>query len=74
LVAHENPRTEESTEYLMTVEELRRFLAVSRTYAYRMLRDGELPSVRLGRSLRIRKSDLQQFVEEHTEGGGADAA
>ena len=74
MVAHENPRTEELTEYLMTVEELRRFLAVSRTYAYRMLGDGELPSVRLGRVLRVRRSDVLRFVEEHTERGGADAA
>ena len=73
-MAHENPRTEESTEYLMSVEELRRFLSIGRTHAYTLIADGSMPHVRIGRSLRVRKSDLTQFIEEHTERGGADAA
>jgi excisionase family DNA binding protein len=73
-VAHENPRTEESTEYLMTVEQVRRFLSIGRTHIYALIGDGALPHVRIGRSLRVRKSDLTQFIEENTERGGADAA
>jgi excisionase family DNA binding protein len=73
-VAHENPRTEESTEYLITVEELRRFLGIGRTYAYRMISDGELPTVRLGRVVRVRRSDVMRFIEARTERGGPDAA
>ena len=73
-MARENPRTEELTEYLMTVEELRQFLRVGRTYAYGMLADGAMPSVRLGRALRVRRSDVERFVEERTKRGGAHAA
>jgi len=74
LVAHENPRTEELTEYLMTVEELRQFLRVGRTFTYGILADGAMPTLRLGRALRVRRSDVERFVEEHTKRGGADAA
>ena len=73
-MAQENPRTEVLTEYLMTVEQVRRFLSIGRTHIYALIGDGALPHVRIGRSLRVRRSDLERFVEEHTEGGGADAA
>jgi excisionase family DNA binding protein len=78
LVTHDEPRKQGSTDYLMSVEELRRFLGIGRTYAYCMLARGEMPTVRLGRALRVRRSEVERYVEEHTRRrrsrGGADAA
>jgi excisionase family DNA binding protein len=73
-VARENPRTQELPEYQMSVEELRRFLSIGRTHAYALIAGGSIPHVRIGRSLRVRRSDVERFVEEHTERGGAHAA
>jgi excisionase family DNA binding protein len=61
------PQTEERTEYLMSPEELRRFLRVGRTLAYRLLSEGEIPSVRLGRLVRVRRSDVDRYVESRLE-------
>ena len=59
----------EKTEYLMSPEELARFLGIGRTYAYRLLSEGEIPSVRLGRLRKVRRTDAEKFVEARSEGG-----
>lgn len=47
---------------LVTVDEAADALCVSRATIYKMLDDGRLPSLRLGRSRRIRRDDLEDFV------------
>ena len=55
-------------EYLMSPEELARFLGIGRTYAYRLLSEGDIPSVRLGRLRKVRRTDAEKFVEARWEG------
>ena len=62
------------TEYLMGVEELAKFLGIGRTYAYRLLAEGEIPCARIGRLRRVRRTDVDRFVEARMEYGGPDAA
>ena len=59
----------ERTEYLMGPEELAQFLGIGRTYAYRLLSEGEIPSVRLGRLRRVRRVDAEKFVQARSNGG-----
>ena len=65
-----NPQTAEPTEYLMNVEELARFLGLGRTYTYRLLAEGEIPCVRIGRLKKVRRGDAEKFVEARMERGG----
>lgn len=51
---------------LYTVSEVGCVLAISRTKVYELLESGSLPSVYIGRSRRIRVSDVEAFVA----GGG----
>lgn len=56
-----------------TVEEAARLCGVSRGVAYRAVRDGELPSVRLQRRVLIPRHALEQMLGElptNLEGGG----
>jgi putative molybdopterin biosynthesis protein len=58
--------TEASTtvaEELMTVEQVQELLKVGRTFAYSLVRSGELPSYRIGRLLRIRRRDVEHWLE-----------
>jgi excisionase family DNA binding protein len=48
------------------VHEAAAYLAVSETTLHRMLRRGELPHTRAGRSLRFRVVDLDRYLEEQT--------
>ena len=47
---------------LLTVPEAGRALAISRSKMYDLLNSGQLPSVHIGRSRRVRVRDIQNFV------------
>jgi excisionase family DNA binding protein len=49
---------------LLTVEETAAQLRIARRRVFAMLRDGTLPSVKIGRSRRIRSTDLAAYVAE----------
>jgi excisionase family DNA binding protein len=49
---------------LLRVEEAAAWLDISKGLAYELARRGELPSVKLGRLLRIRRDGLVQLVAE----------
>ena len=53
-------------EELLRREDVARILNISRSYAYLLMKRGELPIVRIGRSVRVRPSDLEQFIEKKT--------
>jgi len=48
---------------LLTVPEAGRALAISRSKMYDLLNSGDLPSVHIGRSRRVRVSDIEDFVK-----------
>lgn len=53
---------------LLTISEACDFLRVGRSYLYsKLLATGEIPSVRLGRAVRIPKTGLDAYVARLTE-------
>jgi excisionase family DNA binding protein len=57
----------ERTEYVMSPEELAKFLGLGRTRTYELLSAGAIPSVRIGRLRKVRRTDVDRFVESHLE-------
>ena len=55
--------TFETLPLLLTVEELASVLRIGRNPAYQLVRDGVIQSIRVGRSIRIPRNALVQFVE-----------
>ena len=55
-------------EKLLKGSEVARLLNVSRSFAYLLLQSGDIPTVRLGRSVRVRPSDLVDFISQNTVG------
>ncbi len=53
---------------LLSAEEAARALGIGRTRMYELLRAGNVPSVKLGRSRRIRPEALDEFVERLAAG------
>lgn len=47
---------------LLTIKEASEILAISRSKLYGLLNSGGLPSVHIGRSRRLRLTDLEKFV------------
>lgn len=50
---------------LLTVKETAAFLKVSRVQVRRMIRNGDLAAVKVGREYRIPLAVLKEFVETH---------
>lgn len=51
---------------LLMVEEAAERLKISRDYVYRLIKDGELASVKIGRSRRISEACIAEFIEAKT--------
>ncbi len=51
---------------LLTVGEVATMLRVSNMTVYRLIKNGEMPAVRVGKGYRIRESELQRFLEERS--------
>jgi excisionase family DNA binding protein len=50
---------------LLKAGDVAAFLNVSRSFAYHLLQTGELPTVRLGKSVRVRPQDLTEYIENN---------
>ena len=50
---------------LLTVPELAAVLRVGRNTAYRLVEDGTVRSVKIGRQFRIYREDLIRYVSDH---------
>lgn len=48
---------------LLTVEDVARILRISRSMAYRIMADGRLRTVAIGRSVRVRPADLERYID-----------
>jgi excisionase family DNA binding protein len=53
---------ERDKEYLK-VSEVAEFLQIGRTRAYELVGSGEIPSVRIGRSVRVSRRELERWLE-----------
>ena len=59
---------------LLTAEETARELRIARRRVFDMIRDGTLPSVKIGKSRRISRQAVERYVASLEGGGDAPAA
>ena len=52
---------------LFTVPEVAKLLKLSVTFVWREVRAGTLPTIRLGRSVRVTRADLDAYLESKRE-------
>jgi len=52
---------------ILTVRDCAELLGISNQAVYRAIQRGDLRTIRLGRSVRIRQSDLSAFLSAETE-------
>ena len=57
-------------EHLLKSEEVARKLHVSRSFAYLLMKRGDIPTVRIGTAVRVRPEDLQQYISEKASQNG----
>jgi excisionase family DNA binding protein len=50
---------------LLSIPQLCQELGMGKSWLYRRLRSGEIPSVRLGRTIKVRRDELEQYLQRH---------
>jgi excisionase family DNA binding protein len=57
--------TTTTTKEWLTVADLCELLGIGRTLAYELVTEHAIPAVRIGRAIRVRKADVEQWLEEN---------
>ena len=52
---------------LLTANEVAEILGVSRSKAYRMMRTMELPTISIGKNVRVSVEDLEKYISQNRE-------
>jgi excisionase family DNA binding protein len=50
---------------LLSVSEVGELLGMGRSWVYQQIRSGEIPSVQLGGSVKVKREDLEEYIENH---------
>jgi excisionase family DNA binding protein len=50
---------------LLSIPQLCQELGMGKSWIYRRLRSGEIPSVRLGRTIKVRREELERYLQTH---------
>jgi excisionase family DNA binding protein len=50
---------------LLSIPQLCQELGMGKSWIYRRLRSGEIPSIRLGRTIKVRRDELEQYLQSH---------
>ena len=50
---------------LLSIPQLCQELGMGKSWIYRRLRSGEIPSVRLGRTIKVRRDELEEYLQKH---------
>lgn len=53
---------EKKEDSLLTVPKIAKLLNISRSKAYSLIKDPTFPTIRIGKCIRIRKSDLENWL------------
>ena len=65
----ESPQEVAPQRLLLRIPEVAETLGLGRTKIYELIATGELPTIRVGRAIRISVSTLQKWVEEREQQG-----
>jgi excisionase family DNA binding protein len=63
--------TEQIDSFLLRAPKVAKVLDISTAKAYQLMSAGELPTIRIGRALRVPRPALLAWVAEHTKPGAA---
>jgi excisionase family DNA binding protein len=50
---------------LLSIPQLCQELGMGKSWVYRRLRSGEIPSVRLGRTIKVRREEIEGYLQRH---------
>jgi excisionase family DNA binding protein len=60
---HVRRTQERSGQDLLSVMEVCQELGMGKTWVHRKIKSGEIPSIRLGHNIKVRRKDLEEYLE-----------
>jgi excisionase family DNA binding protein len=60
--APERPQGQRSMD-LLSIPDVCQELGMGKSWVYRRLKSGEIPSIKLGHNIKVKREDLQQYLE-----------
>lgn len=54
----------QSGDRLLTVAEVAATMRISNMTVYRLIKNGDLPAIRVGKNYRIRESDMNRYLDD----------
>ena len=57
------PQDKKKDLELLSIPEVCQGLGMGKSWVYRRLKNGEIPSIKLGRSIKVKRSDLEGYLE-----------
>lgn len=52
---------------ILTIPEVARYLKLSKSKVYYLVQQGKIPHIKIGRNVRIKESELQQWLEQNAQ-------
>jgi excisionase family DNA binding protein len=56
--------SEQTVQEWLTLRQVQEILGIGSTKAYELVATGEIPSVRIGRAIRVSRQELERWLEE----------
>src|SRR5919206_442721 len=50
---------------LLSIPEVSEVLGMGRSWVYQQIRSGQMPSIQLGGSIKVRREDLEEYIQKH---------
>ena len=50
---------------LISIDDVCKALGMGKSWTYRKIKGGEIPSIKLGRSIKVKREDLEEYLESH---------
>ena len=63
LPEEQRPEEEQSGLGLLSISEVCRELGMGKSWVYGRIKSGEIPSIKLGHNTKVKRSDLEQYVQ-----------
>jgi excisionase family DNA binding protein len=61
-------KQEGSSSELLSVLQVCQELAMGKSWVHQRIKSREIPSVRLGRNIKVKREDLDKYLEDHRQG------
>ena len=58
----------QASSELLSVAQVCQELAMGKSWVHQRIKSGEIPSVRLGRNIKVKRADLEKYLEDHRQG------